>query len=68
MHVATARTLAQETARKCADTNIQLHGAMGFTDEIDAHLLLKRTLLLSQWFGSADERLDVVLHGRLEQD
>lgn len=68
MHTATARTLAQEAARQCADTNIQLHGAMGFTDEIDAHLLLKRTLLLSQWFGSADDRLDIVLKGHLDRD
>lgn len=32
---------------------IQLHGAIGFTDEYDAGLFLKRALVLSGWLGNA---------------
>ncbi len=32
---------------------IQLHGAIGFTDEYDAGLYLKRALVLSAWLGNA---------------
>lgn len=32
---------------------IQLHGAIGYTDEYDAGLYLKRALLLSAWLGNA---------------
>ena len=32
---------------------IQLHGAIGFTDEADAGLYLKRALVLSAWLGNA---------------
>jgi alkylation response protein AidB-like acyl-CoA dehydrogenase len=40
---------ASRITREC----IQLHGAIGFTDELDAGLYLKRTLVLSAWLGSA---------------
>ncbi|HET8748674.1 MAG TPA: acyl-CoA dehydrogenase family protein, partial [Ramlibacter sp.] len=32
---------------------IQLHGAIGFTDEYDAGLYLKRALVLAAWLGNA---------------
>jgi alkylation response protein AidB-like acyl-CoA dehydrogenase len=32
---------------------IQLHGAIGFTDEYDVGLYLKRALVLSGWLGNA---------------
>jgi alkylation response protein AidB-like acyl-CoA dehydrogenase len=32
---------------------IQLHGAIGFTDEYDVGLFLKRALVLSAWLGNA---------------
>lgn len=32
---------------------IQLHGAIGYTDEYDAGLFLKRALVLSGWLGNA---------------
>jgi alkylation response protein AidB-like acyl-CoA dehydrogenase len=32
---------------------IQLHGAIGYTDEYDAGLYLKRALVLSAWLGNA---------------
>ena len=32
---------------------IQIHGAIGFTDEYDAGLYLKRALVLAAWLGNA---------------
>jgi len=40
---------AAKITREC----IQFHGAIGFTDEFDAGLYLKRALALSAWLGSA---------------
>ena len=34
---------------------IQLHGAIGFTDEHDIGLYLKRALVMAAWFGNAAE-------------
>jgi alkylation response protein AidB-like acyl-CoA dehydrogenase len=34
---------------------IQIHGAIGFTDEYDAGLYLKRALTLSAWLGNAGQ-------------
>jgi alkylation response protein AidB-like acyl-CoA dehydrogenase len=42
---ASARLLAGQAAIINAKANIQIHGAMGFTAECDAHLFLKRALL-----------------------
>ena len=45
---------------RCADAagritreTMQMHGAIGFTDEYDAGLYLKRALTLSAWLGNA---------------
>ncbi len=43
---AAARMLAQDAAEANAAANIQIHGAMGFTDEGGAHHFLKRAWLL----------------------
>lgn len=43
---AAARLLAQRAAEDNAAANIQIHGAMGFTDEAAPHRFLKRALLL----------------------
>ena len=34
---------------------IQLHGAIGFTDDCDIGLYLKRALVLAGWLGSATQ-------------
>jgi 3-oxochol-4-en-24-oyl-CoA dehydrogenase len=44
---------ASEDALAVTQTCIQLHGAIGFTDEHDIGLYLKRALLLSSLFGNA---------------
>ena len=45
--VAAARLLATDAALSNAKANIQIHGAMGFTAECDAHLFLKRAHLFA---------------------
>lgn len=57
----TARAaVASRVKARCSDAAsritreaIQLHGAIGFTDEYDAGLYLKRALVLAAWLGSA---------------
>ncbi|MDG2003523.1 MAG: acyl-CoA/acyl-ACP dehydrogenase [Novosphingobium sp.] len=47
-----AKWLAGDEAIKAARFNIQVHGGMGFTQEVDAQLLLKRAHVLHQLFGN----------------
>jgi alkylation response protein AidB-like acyl-CoA dehydrogenase len=54
--VAAARLLAQQAAEDNGAANIQIHGAMGFTDEAGAHHFLKRALLLRQLGDSGAQR------------
>lgn len=65
MQVSAARAVAQGAARKNADANIQLHGAVGITNELSAHLFLKRSLVLANLFGSRKVALHQVLNGEL---
>lgn len=52
LQVDAAKLIANTAAIRNADSNIQLHGGIGVTDEHDAHLFLKRVHLLSRWLGS----------------
>ena len=45
-HAVNARMIASQSALEGVRTNIQLHGGMGFTAELNAHLFLKRVHLL----------------------
>jgi len=65
-HLDAAKHLANEAAYRNADSNIQLHGGIGVTDEHAAHLLLKRALVLSRLFGATRGLLGGLLHARLE--
>ena len=54
--------LASRAKARCSEAGIdlgreciRLHGAIGFTDEYDAGLYLKRALVLSAWMGNATE-------------
>lgn len=50
-----AKILAGEAAVLNGKTGIQVHGGMGFTWEVDAHIFLKRAWVLDTHFGSVDE-------------
>lgn len=55
-----ARILASRAAEHSANTCIQVHGGMGFTWELDAHLFLKRTLVLDTQFGGVEGAFDAM--------
>jgi alkylation response protein AidB-like acyl-CoA dehydrogenase len=64
-----AKLVASEAADLAARTAIQVHGAMGYSWEVDVHFFLKRAIALDTWWGTpAFHRRRVaerVLHGRL---
>lgn len=47
-----AKLVALEAADAAARTSIQVHGAMGYSWEVDVHLFLKRALALSGSWGT----------------
>ena len=53
-----ARIVASRAADRATRACVQVHGGMGFTWELDAHLLLKRTLVLDVGVGSPDAALE----------
>lgn len=50
--VSHAKVVAAEAADLAARTSIQVHGAMGYSWEVDVHLFLKRALALTYAWGS----------------
>lgn len=50
--VSHAKLVALEAAEKAARASIQVHGAMGYSWEVDVHLFLKRALALKQYWGT----------------
>jgi alkylation response protein AidB-like acyl-CoA dehydrogenase len=55
-----AKLLAGEAALANAKACIQVHGGMGFTWEVDAHLYLKRAWVLETTFGSGDNHAEAL--------
>ena len=51
MSIDAARLVAAQAAQLATETCIQVHGGIGFTWELDAHLYLKRSLALDTTFG-----------------
>ncbi|MFA9564157.1 MAG: acyl-CoA dehydrogenase family protein [Acidimicrobiales bacterium] len=49
-----AKITADHAATQCGKHCIQVHGGMGYTWEVDAHLYLKRAWVLEQAFGDSD--------------
>ncbi len=66
VHLDAAKHLANLAAHANADANIQLHGGIGVTDEHNAHLLLKHSMVLSRLFGTKRSLLARLLNARLE--
>lgn len=54
----TARILANESASANGKDCVQVHGGMGYTWEIDAHLYIKRAWVLETVFGSSDHHAE----------
>jgi len=50
-----AKARANDAGLEVTRQAIQLHGAIGFTDECDVGLYLKRALVLSAWLGTTAE-------------
>ncbi|MDN2583331.1 acyl-CoA dehydrogenase family protein [Aquibium sp. ELW1220] len=48
-----ARLAAGEAADLACRTAVQVHGAMGYSWEVDVHFFLKRALALASWWGDA---------------
>jgi alkylation response protein AidB-like acyl-CoA dehydrogenase len=65
-HLDAAKHLANRAAVVNTDVDIQLHGAIGVTEEHHAHVLLKHGLLLARLFGSKRTLLARLLHAELE--
>ena len=63
--VPAATAMAQTAATRNDDANIQLHGGIGVTDDLDAHLYLKRATVYSNWFGGAKQQLKALLESPL---
>jgi alkylation response protein AidB-like acyl-CoA dehydrogenase len=61
LQVAAAKVVAGDAALANASATVQVHGGMGFTDEHDAHLLVKRAQVLDHVCGSKRAQLDRVL-------
>ena len=52
VHVSHAKVAATDAAMLTAETAIQVHGAMGYTYEVDLHFWMKRTWALAGAWGS----------------
>ncbi len=66
VHLHAAKYLANNAAVANADSNIQLHGGIGVTDEHHAHLFLKHALVLTKLFGTRRSLLRQLLHAGVE--
>jgi alkylation response protein AidB-like acyl-CoA dehydrogenase len=64
--VTAALLVARNAAMQNADSNIQLHGGIGITDELDAHLYLKRAHLLIRWCGMHRDHLQNLLTASID--
>jgi alkylation response protein AidB-like acyl-CoA dehydrogenase len=52
LHVSHAKVAATDAAMLTAETAIQVHGAMGYTYEVDLHFWMKRSWALTGAWGS----------------
>jgi alkylation response protein AidB-like acyl-CoA dehydrogenase len=55
-HSVAARLVSVDAALKNAAQNIQVHGAIGFTAEADAHSFIKRAHLIEQLWGDTRQQ------------
>jgi alkylation response protein AidB-like acyl-CoA dehydrogenase len=53
-----ARVLANSASSDNGRDCVQVHGGMGYTWEVDAHLYVKRAWVLATAYGSSDEHAE----------
>lgn len=53
--ICSARIFSIEAFIKAASHNIQIHGGIGFTEEIDCHLYVKRARFYEHYLGSTEQ-------------
>jgi alkylation response protein AidB-like acyl-CoA dehydrogenase len=58
---AAAKAYAGDAGRAVAGEAIQMHGGIGFTWELDVHVLFKRVKTLEQHYGATETQLDRAL-------
>jgi alkylation response protein AidB-like acyl-CoA dehydrogenase len=58
---AIAKAYAGDSARLVCGETIQMHGGIGFTWELDAHVFFKRAKTFEQFYGSTEEQLERAL-------
>lgn len=58
--VSAARLMASDAANLCGRNCVQIHGGMGYTWEMDAHLYLKRAWVLDMTLASPEEHAEIV--------
>lgn len=58
VHISHAKLAATDAAIQMAETAIQIHGAMGYTYEVDLHFWMKRSWALAGAWGSRAFHLD----------
>jgi alkylation response protein AidB-like acyl-CoA dehydrogenase len=61
-HGTACKLVSIDAALKNASQNIQVHGAIGFTSEADAHLYLKRAHVMDQLWGDTRVQRERMLH------
>ncbi|MFC8430071.1 acyl-CoA dehydrogenase family protein [Streptomyces sp. NPDC057253] len=59
-HLASARIVSTDASRHNSADNIQNHGAMGFSQEVDAHLFAQRSLVLETTLGGERRHLEYI--------
>ena len=58
--VSAARLMASEAANLCGRNCVQIHGGMGYTWEMDAHLYLKRAWVLDMTLSPPEEHAEIM--------
>ncbi|GLY11172.1 acyl-CoA dehydrogenase family protein [Pseudobacillus badius] len=55
-----ARSFITEAYIRTAAANVQIHGGIGFTEELDCHLYVKKSRFCEQYLGSIEEHREIV--------
>lgn len=67
VHVGMAKAAAGDAATLAAGHSLQCHGAIGYSDEHDLHLWMKRVWALAATWGDADWHRDRIGRATLDQ-